>query len=118
MLLPLPEGAGNKSAALFRADGGCMKQREPLDVRMKRFEQEFVNRSDRLFAGTSEAARPGVEADDCVRAGPGRADRTIGLIVCARAPMEERTQKCDDLRIGFDRQAHAGERYRQPSERW
>lgn len=60
-------GGGRKQkCSVVPPDGGCMKQREPLDIRMKRFEQEFVNRSDRLLVGTGEAARPGVEADDRV----------------------------------------------------
>ena len=80
-----------------------MKERKPLKIGMKRFEDEFVNCSDRLFTRTSETARLGVEANDRVRGGPGYADRTIDIVVCARSSMEERAQKSDDLRICVDR---------------
>src|SRR5208282_2830354 len=69
-------GRREQKRRIVPRDRGCMKEREPLEIRMKRFEHKLVNRSDRLLARTSEASRLGVEADDRVRGRPGYADRT------------------------------------------
>ena len=48
--LAAPGGCREQKSRIVPRDCRCVKEREPLEIRMKRFEDEFVDRSNRLLA--------------------------------------------------------------------